>query len=851
MMKKKQKNKLVILYAGAWFLLFSLFPIPGQSQAGRNDPFFNILNNCVWGGEKGTNAIVTNSVIQPDGKIIIAGRFTTYNGKPANQIARLNADGSLDATFNAGSGIGGEILTLTLLPDKKILISGDFTSCNGVSANYIARLHANGSIDDTFKKGPDAGANAVISDAVIQPDGKIIIAGKFTAYNNVSCNKMIRLNSNGEADTTFRIPLTIHTDDGEVNIDEPAKIALQPDGKIIAGFILGGIPSKNIIRFKPNGNVDYSFDCKLDWNDTRKFGGIVIQPDGKIIVGGGYEQFGMEDNDGYIFRLNKDGSFDPTFNSNINPVPLIHSVALQANGKIIVAGRRREYDLGVRATYFIGRLNTDGPVDSTFYFNNKQVEKNYMDSWTASIQGDGKIIVGGSFSNAETNIIRLNRDGSRDVYFNKTAGANGTVRNISLQPNEKIIISGDFSSYNLVPRNTIARLYADGNLDLSFNPGKGANGRILCTAVQPDRKIIIAGTFTQFNGTSKNRIARLNENGSVDNTYSTGSGITGLVSSFNLQPDGKLIIGGNFTSYNGIAVKGLFRLNSNGTLDSGFNKKFKALPFTYTGAAALQSDGKILIGLGSALYRLNNDGSLDSTFSGTIDYIFIRIIKVQDDGKIVVAGGIMDDLIGMSEGFVTRLNSNGSKDSTFTDSYTFSSYVRTVTVLKNKKILVGGQSGVYRLNADGTEDYTAGLEATNADGQVWCSALTTNGKVIIGGEFTAYSGIPRNGLARLKQTAPAPARNAFTETAVNTLNEEKRNILSTYPNPATNHLTVDHLTPGSILLIFNAHGELVEKQMVDNETVTIQTSDYANGLYFITNEEEYSTTGTTFIVNKR
>lgn len=848
-MKIKKRNKLIILHAGAWLLLSFMFPVPGQSQAGKDDPFFNILNSWFLGGVKGTNNMVTNSLIQPDGKIIIAGWFTTYNGKQTKGIARLNADGSLDATFDAGSGVNGTILTLGLQPDKKILISGDFTSYNGMPANYMVRLHANGSVDNTFKKGPGSGANAAISDAVIQPDGKIIVAGKFTAYNSISCNKMARLHTNGEVDTAFHIPATVQTDDGDIPIDEPAKIALQPDGKIIAGFISGGIPSKIIIRFKPNGTVDYSFDCKLTWNESRKFGGIVIQPDGKIIVAGGYELFGMEDNDGYILRLNQDGSFDPAFNSNINPVPLIHSVALQPTGKIILAGRRREEGMNaIRATHYIGRLHADGLVDSTFQFNNKQAEKAYMDNWTASIQGDGKIIVGGSFSNTEINIIRLNQDGSRDIYFNTTAGANGFVNTITVQPDQKIIISGDFSGYNLVPRNTIARLYPDGNIDMNFNPGKGANGKILCTAVQQDRKIIIAGTFTQFNGISKNRIARLNENGSVDNTYITGSGITGTVSSFNLQPDGKLIIGGNFTSYNGTPVRGLVRLSSNGILDPVFNANLQTLPFTRTDAAKLQPDGKILIGLGSNLYRLNNDGSLDSAFSGATDYSLIKIIDIQDDGKIVVAGGFIDELIGMSEGFLTRLNSTGSKDSTFTDSYTFSSYIRTVTVLKNKKILVGGQAGVYRLNADGTEDFTANQDGPNANDQVWCSSLTANGKVIIGGDFTTYNGIRRNGLARLKQTAPAPGRDSFAE--ANTLNEEGSGILSVYPNPATNNLNVDNLTPGSTLLIFNVRGELVEKKIANSEKITIQISNYSNGLYFITNDKNRKTTGTKFIVNK-
>ncbi|EKE19188.1 MAG: hypothetical protein ACD_9C00099G0001, partial [uncultured bacterium] len=117
-------------------------------------------------------------LLQPDGKILIGGTFTTYNGTSRNHIARINADGTLDTTFSPGSGANDDIYSLVLQSDGKILVGGPFTTYNGTSRNYIARINSNGSLDTTFN--PGSGANNILHSTVIQPDGKILIGGGFT-----------------------------------------------------------------------------------------------------------------------------------------------------------------------------------------------------------------------------------------------------------------------------------------------------------------------------------------------------------------------------------------------------------------------------------------------------------------------------------------------------------------------------------------------------------------------------------------------------------------------------------------------------------------------------------------------
>ncbi len=149
----------------------------------------------------GANGAVYTTILQPDGKILIGGQFTTYNGITANRIARLNTDGTLDTTFTVGTGADSSVNTITLQPDGKILIGGAFTTYNGTTVNHVARLNADGTLDTTFVTG--TGTNGSVFTIALQPDGKILIGGWFTTYNGTTANYIARLNTDGTLDTTF------------------------------------------------------------------------------------------------------------------------------------------------------------------------------------------------------------------------------------------------------------------------------------------------------------------------------------------------------------------------------------------------------------------------------------------------------------------------------------------------------------------------------------------------------------------------------------------------------------------------------------------------------------------------
>ncbi|TAH28773.1 MAG: T9SS C-terminal target domain-containing protein [Cytophagales bacterium] len=353
-----------------------------------------------------------------------------------------------------------------------------------------------------------------------------------------------------------------------------------------------------------------------------------------------------------------------------------------------------------------------GSLDATFNIGtgvNSQV-------YALSVQSDGKIIAGGIFTSfngtACNRIARLNTDGSLDTGFNLGSGFNNVIYALSAQPNGKILVVGNFTSFNGTTCNRIARLNADGSLDAGFNIGIGTgfDNDVRAFAVQSDGKIIVGGSFTSFNppGPSRNRIVRLNTDGSLDASFNTGTGFSGgFVNALYIQSDGKIVVGGEFTSYNGTACNYINRLNPDGSLDAGFNFNIGTGFNNQVIAFAVQSDGKIIVGgrftsfnppgpPRNRIVRLNTDGSLDAGFNtGTGFSSDVLALAVQSDGKILV-GGQFGDFNGVSQLVIARLNTNGSLDTGFAS--VLGNSVRALVLQLDGKVLVGGDFNNFNGN---------------------------------------------------------------------------------------------------------------------------------------------------------
>ena len=210
----------------------------------------------------------------------------------------------------------------------------------------------------------------------------------------------------------------------------------------------------------------------------------------------------------------------------------------------------------------IARLTTSGAFDATFSMGtgfNSTVN-------SLILQLDGKILVAGAFTSyngtTRNRVVRINTNGTTDATFSIGTGFNNTVNALALQTDGNILAGGSFTSYNGVARNRFLRVLSSGAVDQTFNVGSGANSTVLSVAIQADNMILVSGDFTTFNGISYNRLARLLINGSIDNTLYLGTGANGSIKSVKIQNDHKIIISGDFSQYNGNVKTRIVRLNS-------------------------------------------------------------------------------------------------------------------------------------------------------------------------------------------------------------------------------------------------------------------------------------------------
>jgi uncharacterized delta-60 repeat protein len=296
---------------------------------------------------------------------------------------------------------------------------------------------------------------------------------------------------------------------------------------------------------------------------------LVIQSDGKPLIGGAFITYdGNTQN--RIARLLSDGNLDTSFVIGTGFNNGASNIDLQSSGKIIVGNIFTSYN-GIPANRII-RLNTDGTYDNTFVFGTGFTGGGVF---SLGIQNDDKIFCIGGFTNYNgtpaNRIVRLNANGTIDATFIYGTGFNLSVDDVEIQSDGKILFGGQFTSYNGTPANRIIRLNSNGSVDPTFVYGTGFNALVTeSLSIQSDGKILVGGDFTSYNGTPANRVIRLNPNGSVDNTFNSGTGFDGIVQRLAIQSNGKILVGGFFTSYNGTPANRIIRLNSNGSVDTSF-----------------------------------------------------------------------------------------------------------------------------------------------------------------------------------------------------------------------------------------------------------------------------------------
>lgn len=735
------KIKASKLKTAIFFLLMSTFFAAELHAAGANDvdPNFNV--------QVQTNSFSTKSVSQmlvlPDDKILVAGGFNSFNRQPVSGFVRLTADGLLDPTFNNNLLAAGSYPSkIYRLPDGKILISGPNLKLAGANAPspQILRLNANGTIDTTFNL--SGLKDFSVFYIAVGTDGKMLVSGEFpTTENGVTIFKFLtRLNQDGTLDNSFNFT-------GKSSVSQ---IALQNGKPIIV--VTDIQTSRDVIsRLNNDGSNDSLFTPTSVVSPVRF---ISITADSKILESSQFD----------VRRLNENGGIDNSFQT-INLGGTLRDFYVGGDGKITYAFTENN-------AVSIRRALADGTSDSSF----TAYRHDYFG--VLAVQSDGEVFVGDTTNQLPgttivNRYVHLFGSGAPDTAFNPGGIgfqniSSGSINAIVVQPDQKIVMAGKFDMINNVNRSKIVRLNADNTIDNSFQINTNAPGnyfsridQIYSLSLQPNGKIIVSGSFEYIlDGNIKVNLVRLNADGSIDATFNIGASLSdfygatgGGKNATATQSDGKLVVA--TSRYNTMGVTVPMRFNTDGTKDSTFNTSlYSAASGIFTYAVAIQPNGKILIGgVGfqnnaqfGFLVRLNGDGSIDSSFQKIEESDkAITAINLLADGKILVVKGSYPYYFAASQtSFVSRLNTDGSADGTFAVGAGANGYVNTTLLLPNGQLLIGGKFTTFNgqarqnlalINADGSLDATN----FNVNQEVLSLAIDGSSRILVGGSFTVIS----------------------------------------------------------------------------------------------------------------
>ncbi len=359
------------------------------------------------------------------------------------------------------------------------------------------------------------------------------------------------------------------------------------DGKVYLGgycidLMEGTSPGLVIARLTSDGTLDGTFASGVaSWlwdNEDAEVHAAALQPDGKLIIVG--DDLFESAPSGTMLRLNADGTRDTGFTARTLPVrDGVRMLAVQEDGKILIGAaivsKVPPFDLPGTTTVGIQRLNADGSQDTGFKSVSLAESQGFETTTCVVVLPDGKLLIGGEgyasvFANGRS-CLRLNTDGSLDASFgpvvvdvdqSQSLGVvyRGTVGSMVRQADGKVVIGGWFTHVNGSPKNSIARLNADGSLDESFDVGLRQGSQVTCMAQQNDGRILVAGWNINVLGTRYATIARLEADGSLDRSFSPGTPSQHGISTIGLEADGNVLVGGGFTLLNGVPRRGYARL---------------------------------------------------------------------------------------------------------------------------------------------------------------------------------------------------------------------------------------------------------------------------------------------------
>ncbi|MFZ1692416.1 MAG: delta-60 repeat domain-containing protein, partial [Flavobacteriales bacterium] len=522
----------------------------------------------------GLNGSVTCIVQQPDGKLLVGGSFTAYNGNPSKGIVRLNTDGSFDPSFAVGSGSAGVVLEIAVQPDGKVLLGGTFTSFNGAPAARIVRLTNTGAVDFSFSTG--AGFDGEVRAIALQADGQVLVGGAFTHYQGTQRNYLARLSTTGILDPFYNDNTILPGPGGpliDIAIGNASSAFISFDSNEFNGGAVGNNPIKldvngaRIVTFLVSGQVGPS---KLHYNAMSNTltclgeWGIAHTANGNTGAGG----FGY-------------GTYRDDWYYRINCAMLIvdwRSGAVGPNGEVY---RLDPEHMGIL------RLNNDLTLDHEFhpgsglgYFNPTNL--------SMTVDGSGRIVVAGRLDNHSTlpacngnfapNAYRLWNDGTFDDTFDMPYGFEGNITHVAWMGEDRYAFARPIGSFVCAPGSlatsgsgALINLY---DAQSGTMTGLSPDGCSFLDAEMGDMVRLNSGALLYAGNVdclgSGLDVGRFTVGGSWDASYAT-TDLNSMPRCIAEAPDGKVYVGGAFTMANGITRNRIVRLLANGGVDPGFD----------------------------------------------------------------------------------------------------------------------------------------------------------------------------------------------------------------------------------------------------------------------------------------
>lgn len=538
---------------------------------GRLDPAFA----PPLGGGGPTGPTVYALAVQPDGRILLTGSFETVAGQPRDGLARLEPDGRLDKSFDPGAGLnGGTGFALALEPDGRIWIGGNFARVDTVPTRSVARLEPNGRVDADFEAevhwGEEPGQVFAVAPA---PGGGVYVGGRFDTVHEQPLAHLARLSPDGRPDPDFALR-------GELwgGPETVFEVLVTPEGGVIAagGFdSVGDLARAGLVKVTPAGEVVESFDPGLQWTDTPRVHRVLRQPDGRLLVVGGFSKVGDQPRQG-VARLRPDGPLDESFSSaglRFEAEARVHALGREPSGALLVAGDFERVNGWFQPG--LARLLPDGQVDPQF----KTGLSEPADIYAVARDAAGRWLLAGEFNRVgETpcrNLARLLPDGQPDPTF-VPPEINLPVLAVALTPDGGILAGGWFTRVDQFRRLGLVRLLEDGSVDDAFDvrlESALSDPRVNALAVDEQGRIYVGGRFYLVNGQPRAHLARLQPDGSLDAGYApelSWGGEAPEVRSLAPAPGGRCVLGGTFQSLQDQPLPGLARLRPDGSLDRAF-----------------------------------------------------------------------------------------------------------------------------------------------------------------------------------------------------------------------------------------------------------------------------------------